>query len=48
MGVFMHLPADKIIRTKIEEIYRSDGRKVFASLVRMVNYFDLAEVRELE
>lgn len=31
------------VRTRIEEIYRSESRRVFASLVRLVRDFDLAE-----
>src|ERR671927_43522 len=35
------LPAD--VRAVIDDVYRTDGRRVFASLVRLVRDFDLAE-----
>jgi RNA polymerase sigma-70 factor (ECF subfamily) len=35
------IPAD--VRERIDEIYRSESRRVFASLVRLVRDFDLAE-----
>jgi RNA polymerase sigma-70 factor (ECF subfamily) len=37
------LPSPSEIRTRIEEIYRTESRRVFASLVRLVRDFDLAE-----
>ena len=39
----MQISAADDIRKKIDEIYRVDGRKVFASLVRHVTDFELAE-----
>ena len=36
-------PAPVDVRTRIDELYRSDARRVFASLVRQVRDFDLAE-----
>src|SRR6266478_3881270 len=37
------LPSSADVRTRIEETYRSESRRVFASLVRLVRDFDLAE-----
>jgi len=37
------LPTSSEVRKLIEEIYRSESRRVFASLVRLVRDFDLAE-----
>ena len=31
------------IRDQIDDLYRSDSRRVFASLVRLLNDFDLAD-----
>jgi RNA polymerase sigma-70 factor (ECF subfamily) len=39
----MNLDAAATIRDRIDELYRSDARRVFASLVRLLNDFDLAE-----
>lgn len=36
-------PATPTIRALIEELYRTDSRRVFASLVRLLNDFDLAD-----
>ena len=36
-----HLP--KLAREKVEEVYRSESRRVFATLVRLLGDFDLAE-----
>jgi RNA polymerase sigma-70 factor (ECF subfamily) len=37
------VPPHADVRARIDELYRSDGRRVFASLVRLVRDFDLAE-----
>ena len=37
------LPNSADVRTLIAEIYRTESRRVFASLVRLVRDFDLAE-----
>src|SRR5919109_3440805 len=37
------LPPPAEIRRRIEETYRAESRRVFASLVRLVRDFDLAE-----
>src|SRR5438067_12946750 len=37
------LPAPADVRAQIAELYRSDSRRIFASLVRLVRDFDLAE-----
>ena len=39
----MNLNASVTIRDRIDELYRSDSRRVFASLVRLLNDFDLAD-----
>lgn len=39
----MHRDSTGQVRKEIDRIYRNEGRKVFASLVRMVSDFDLAE-----
>src|SRR5689334_2222877 len=41
MGTVLSVSAD--VRARIDAIYRSDARRVFASLVRLVRDFDLAE-----
>ena len=41
MSPVSSVPAD--VRARIDELYRSDARRVFASLVRTVRDFDLAE-----
>src|SRR5262245_4661681 len=33
----------KTIRNQLDELYRSESRRVFASLVRLLNDFDLAD-----
>src|SRR4051794_3346291 len=35
--------ASQPIRDQIDDLYRSDSRRVFASLVRLLNDFDLAD-----
>jgi RNA polymerase sigma-70 factor (ECF subfamily) len=37
------LDASETIRAQIEQLYRSESRRVFASLVRLLNDFDLAD-----
>ena len=39
----MKLDASITIRDQIDDLYRSDSRRVFASLVRLLNDFDLAD-----
>lgn len=39
----MKLDASATIRDRIDELYRSESRRVFASLVRILNDFDLAD-----
>ena len=39
----MNLGASISIREQIDDLYRSDSRRVFASLVRLLNDFDLAD-----
>ena len=39
----MNLDASVSIRDRIDDLYRSDSRRVFASLVRLLNDFDLAD-----
>lgn len=39
----MNLAASATIRDRIDELYRSESRRVFASLVRLLNDFDLAD-----
>ena len=39
----MNLNASVTIRDRIDDLYRSDSRRVFASLVRLVKDFDLAD-----
>ena len=39
----MELDASVTIRDRIDELYRSDSRRVFASLVRLLKDFDLAD-----
>src|SRR3954451_6340448 len=39
----MKLDASLTIRDRIDDLYRSDSRRVFASLVRLLNDFDLAD-----
>ncbi len=39
----MNLNASVTIRDQIDDLYRSDSRRVFASLVRLLNDFDLAD-----
>ncbi len=39
----MKLDASVTIRDRIDDLYRSDSRRVFASLVRLLNDFDLAD-----
>src|SRR5258707_9873625 len=39
----MNLNASVTIRDRIDDLYRSDSRRVFASLVRLLNDFDLAD-----
>jgi RNA polymerase sigma-70 factor (ECF subfamily) len=39
----MTLDASVTIRDRIDDLYRSDSRRVFASLVRLLNDFDLAD-----
>jgi RNA polymerase sigma-70 factor (ECF subfamily) len=39
----MTLDASVAIRERIDDLYRSDSRRVFASLVRLLNDFDLAD-----
>ena len=39
----MNLDASVTIRDRIDELYRSDSRRVFASLVRLLKDFDLAD-----
>jgi RNA polymerase sigma-70 factor (ECF subfamily) len=41
MGNVLSTPSD--VRARIEETYRAESRRVFASLVRLVRDFDLAE-----
>jgi len=41
MSSVLSAPAD--VRARIDDLYRSDARRVFASLVRLVRDFDLAE-----
>lgn len=36
-------PADSALRAKVDAIYRSEPRRVFATQVRLLNDFDLAE-----
>ena len=39
----MPVPTDQLIRQIVEEVYRSESRRVFATLVRLLRDFDLAE-----
>ena len=39
----MNLDASITIRDQIDDLYRSDSRRVFASLVRLLKDFDLAD-----
>src|SRR3954465_153270 len=39
----MKLDASRTIHEQIDELYRSDSRRVFASLVRLLKDFDLAD-----
>src|SRR3954454_18501987 len=39
----MNLNASVTIRDRIDDLYRSDSRRVFASLVRLLHDFDLAD-----
>ena len=39
----MKLDASVTIRDRIDKLYRSDSRRVFASLVRLLKDFDLAD-----
>jgi RNA polymerase sigma-70 factor (ECF subfamily) len=41
----IHLMSDMahLVQKRIEEIYRSESRRVFATLVRLLRDFDLAE-----
>ncbi len=39
----MTLAASITIRERIDDLYRSDSRRVFATLVRLLNDFDLAD-----
>src|SRR3984957_12705948 len=39
----MQLDASVTIRDRIDDLYRTDSRRVFASLVRLLNDFDLAD-----
>jgi RNA polymerase sigma-70 factor (ECF subfamily) len=39
----MKLDASMTIRQQVDDLYRSDSRRVFASLVRLLNDFDLAD-----
>ena len=39
----MKLDASVTIRDRIDDLYRSESRRVFASLVRLLNDFDLAD-----
>src|ERR1700723_4450480 len=39
----MKLDASVTIRVRIDDLYRSDSRRVFASLVRLLKDFDLAD-----
>ena len=39
----MNLDASVTIRDRIDDLYRTDSRRVFASLVRLLNDFDLAD-----
>jgi RNA polymerase sigma-70 factor (ECF subfamily) len=39
----MKLDTSVTIRDRIDELYRSDSRRVFASLVRLLKDFDLAD-----
>ena len=41
-GIKMSLPTPNL-RWRVDEIYRSDSRRIFASLVRILGDFDLAE-----
>ena len=41
MSTVLSAPAD--VRSRIDELYRAEARRVFASLVRLVRDFDLAE-----
>lgn len=39
----MSIPQSQDIRNKIDEVYRKDSRRIFATLIRMLGEFDLAE-----
>src|SRR5580693_8146339 len=39
----MKLDSPATIRERIDELYRSESRRVFASLVRLLNDFDVAD-----
>src|SRR5580704_14438746 len=39
----MKLDASITIRDRIDDLYRSDSRRVFASLIRLLRDFDLAD-----
>jgi len=39
----MNTHADERVRTIVDDVYRSDGRRVFATLIRLLGDFDLAE-----
>ena len=39
----MKLDASETIRDRIDDLYRSDSRRVFATLVRLLKDFDLAD-----
>jgi RNA polymerase sigma-70 factor (ECF subfamily) len=36
-------PAEKQVRERVEEIYREESRRIFATLIRLLGDFGLAE-----
>src|SRR3954470_14936464 len=36
-------PVDNVVRERIDDLYRSDSRRVLATLIRLLGDFDLAE-----
>ena len=33
----------QVVRVRVDEVYRSDSRRIFATLIRLLGDFDLAE-----
>src|SRR6266851_2169831 len=39
----MNKTSDAEVRTRVDEVYRTDSRRIFATLIRLLGDFDLAE-----